>query len=197
MPDDPRVDAYIARQAEFARPILTELRRRLHAACPDLNETLRWSMPSFDHKGKIVAQMAAFKAHATFGFWQREGTPTEKQHEAMGQLGRLVSVDELPDEATFAGWVRAAVERIEDPVAPKRPRAAPKGEAEVPPELAEALADDDRAAATFNGFPPSCRREYCEWIAEAKRAETRARRVAEAIGWLREGKRRNWKYEAC
>ncbi|MES2057387.1 MAG: YdeI/OmpD-associated family protein [Pseudomonadota bacterium] len=198
MPSDPRVDTYITACAPFAQPILTWCRTRLHAVLPEVEETIKWGMPSFMYHGKPLAGMAAFKAHASFGFWKREALATGREGEAMGQFGKLTATGDLPDEAVFDALIREAAALV-DAGAGGRTRAArpPKPEAEVPPELAEALADDDFAAATFNAFPPSCRREYCEWIGDAKRPETRAKRTAETIGWLREGKRRNWKYENC
>ncbi|HEX8301722.1 YdeI/OmpD-associated family protein [Sphingomonas sp.] len=197
MSRDPRIDAYIADRAEFARPILLWLRERVHAACPEVVETIKWSSPAFVYKGKPLANMAAFKGHATFGFWHRQELKTGKEGSAMGQYGRIESLDDLPDAATIERQVRDAMALTDSGTKPARAPKAPKPELPVPPELAEALAQDDAASATFDSFPPGCRREYCEWIAEAKRPETKAKRVAEAIGWMREGKRRNWKYENC
>jgi len=198
MPTDPRIDAYIDKQAEFAKPILRHVRARVHAACPELVETMKWGKPFFDYHGHPLAIMAGFKAHASFGFWRRDAVATGQEGEAMGQFGRLTSVADLPGDAELDALVRAAAALVDaGEGAVQRKVRPPRPEAAVPPELAEALADDDAAAATFNGFPPSCRREYCEWIGDAKRPETRAKRVAEAIGMLREGKRRNWKYENC
>ncbi len=196
MTRDPRVDAYIEGRAEFARPILSWLRERFHAAVPEVEETIKWSHPFFTLSGKPLANMAAFKAHASFGFWNRQDNETGKEGEAMGQFGRIASLADLPPAEEVEQLIRDAAARLGE-AKPVRPRAAPKGEAEVPPELAEALAADPTASATFTGFPPGCRREYCEWIAEAKPPETKAKRVAEAGAWMREGKRRNWKYENC
>jgi len=197
MPRDTRVDTYIAGRADFAQPILSWMRERVHAACPEAEESIKWSMPFFSYKGKPLANMAAFKAHAAFGFWDRQALATGMEGEAMGQYGRIERLDGLPDAAVFEAQVRDAAARIDSGAKPARAAKPPKPEAEVPPELAAALAGDPKAAETFTGFPPSCRREYCEWIGEAKRPETRAKRVAEAVEWLREGKRRNWKYENC
>lgn len=202
---DPRIDDYIAGKAAFAQPILRHLRARLHAVCPDVEETIRWSMPSFTYRGRPLASMAAFKAHASFGFWDREAllgnTAFEDvaaaDREGMGLYGKLTSLADLPDDDTLDAQIRAAAARAESADRPKRPPRAPRPEAEVPPALAAALAEDAQANATWTAFPPGCRREYCEWIGEARRDETRARRVAEAIGWLRDGRRRNWKYENC
>ena len=194
---DPRIDAYIARQADFARPILVWLRERMHAACPQVEETIKWGMPSFVYNERPLANMAAFKAHATFGLWYRHELGTGKEGEAMGQYGRIESLADLPGAAAIEDQVKAAMALIESGHKAERSVRKPKPEADVPPELAEALAQDDLASATFDGFPPSARRDYCDWIAEAKRPETKAKRVAEAVGWIREGKRRHWKYENC
>jgi uncharacterized protein YdeI (YjbR/CyaY-like superfamily) len=197
MPTDPRVDAYIQASPDFAKPILTWLRARVHAACPGVEETIKWSRPSFHHNGRMVAMISAFKGHATLGFWDRDAISTGKEREAAGQFGRITSLDDLPSAAEIETLVREAAARIDAGQIPKRPARMPKPEADVPTELAEALAKDDAATATFAGFPASCRREYCEWVAEAKRPETKAKRVEEAVAWMREGKRRNWKYDTC
>lgn len=197
MPRDPRIDSYIAGRPVFAQPILAWLRERIHAACPEVEESLKWSMPAFGYKGKPLASMAAFKAHAGFGFWDRQALSTGKEGEAMGQFGRIRALDDLPPAAALEDQVREAMARIDAGQKPARPAKGAKPEAAVPAELAAALARDPKATGTFAGFPPSCRREYCEWIDEAKRPETRAKRAAEAVGWMREGKRRNWKYENC
>lgn len=197
MPTDPRIDAYIERQAEFARPILAWCRERIHAACPGVEETIKWSMPSFYYQGKPLAHFAAFKAHASLGFWEREALATGKEGQGMGQYGKVTSLADLPSAPDLEARVREAMALIDSGAKTKRAERTPKPEAEVPEALAEALARDDLAAATFNGFPPGQRREYCEWIADAKRPETRDKRVADAIAWMREGKRRNWKYESC
>ena len=193
---DPRIDAYIEKQAEFAKPILRHIRARMHAALPAVVETVKWSRPFFDYKGSPLAIMSGFKAHASFGFWRRDALVTGQEGEAMGQFGRLTSVADLPGDAELDALIREAAALVDaGDGAIKRKTKPPKPELEVPPELAEALAGDAAATATFDGFPPSCRRDYSEWIGEAKRPETKARRVAEAIAMLREGKRRNWKYE--
>ena len=197
MSRDDRVDAYIAGQAGFARPILEQLRERVHAACPDCEETLKWSMPAFLYKGKQLAGMAAFKAHATFGFWHRgEVAGEQAKPGAMGDFGRLASIEDLPDERAFAAMVHKAMALIDAGAKTVRSKTA-KSPIQMPPDLAAALAASPSARATFDGFPPSCRREYLEWVTEAKRPETRARRIAQAVEMMAAGKRRNWKYEAC
>jgi uncharacterized protein YdeI (YjbR/CyaY-like superfamily) len=199
MPTDPRIDAYIARQADFARPILEHLRSTVHAACPEAEETLKWSMPHFLYKKQMLVGMAAFKAHATFGFWRAKEVlgETGAERDAMGQFGRLTSVADLPPDDVIHELIRKAMALTDAGARPARPKAVPKAEPETPPDLAAALSAAPVARATFDGFPPSCRREYVEWVVEAKSPETRAKRIAQAVEWKAEGKRRNWKYENC
>ena len=197
MPTDPRVDTYIADHAAFARPILTHLRALIHRKCPEVVETIRWGMPSFNYNDRPLASMAAFKKHAAFGFWDREALKTGQESEGAGQFGRIETIADLPADAVLEAKIREGMAMIDAGVRPRRATRPPKPEAEVPPALADALAKDAAAMATFTALPPSCRREYCEWITEAKRDETRAKRVIETMALLREGKRRNWKYENC
>jgi hypothetical protein len=196
---DQRIDAYIAKSADFAQPILVYLRETVHAACPDVEETIKWGMPHFDYKG-IMCAMAAFSQHATFGFWKGSlipglGPNSANGGDAMGNLGKITSVKELPPRKVLAGYVKEAMRLNEEGIAVKKPKKAPKPEAKVPAELAAALKKNRKAAAAFERFPPGHRREYAEWIGEAKRDETKAKRVDQAVEWIAEGKSRNWKYE--
>ncbi|QDZ06694.1 hypothetical protein FPZ24_03720 [Sphingomonas panacisoli] len=197
MSKDPRVDAYIEKKADFARPILTHLRDLIHGHAPAVEETIKWSMPFFTYKGELLANMAAFKAHAAFGFWSRGDLATGKEGEAMGQYGRIADVATMPPDKVLLAALDKALAMIDAGTKPKRAEKRPKPEAEVPAALAEALAVDPEASAKWDAFPPGCRREYCEWIADAKRDETRAKRVAQTVAQTREGKRMNWKYENC
>lgn len=193
---DPRVDAYIAGAAPFARPILERLREAVHAACPQCEETLKWRSPTFLYRGAILCGMAAFKQHAMFGFWKGALIDTGGKIDlAMGQFGRLESVADLPAKRALAGYIKKAM-ALEDAgvKAPRTKSGKPKPAPAVPEDLARALARNRRARQTFEEFSPSHRREYVEWITEAKRQETRERRVAQAVVWLSEGKPRNWKY---
>lgn len=196
MPTDPRVDVHIDTSADFARPLLVWMRARVHAAVPDVEESIKWARPAFLLGGRPFAMMIAFKAHASFGFWEHAAASWNRDSEApqVEQFRRITSFADLPDTATFEAMVRAAADRLASGGRPRRPPRQPRPELPVPGELAAALARDDAARATFDAFPPSCRRDYCEWIGTAKRPETRARRVEDAIAWLREGKRRNWKH---
>ena len=194
-----KVDAYIAKQADFAKPILTHFRKLVHETCPDVTEAIKWGMPSFEYHG-ILCGMAAFKKHAAFGFWKHDlvvGKDT-RSREAMGSFGRLTSVDQLPTKKQFAAWMKIAMKLNEDGVkTPTARKSAPKPPPQTPDDLAAALEKNGAAQTTFDAFPPGCKREYIEWIVEAKREETRAKRLAQTVQWLAEGKRRNWKYENC
>ncbi|MBX7054767.1 MAG: YdeI/OmpD-associated family protein [Pyrinomonadaceae bacterium] len=195
---DPRVDAYIEKSKDFAKPILTHIRALVHATCPEATETLKWSMPSFEYKG-ILCGFAAFKEHCTFGFWKQtlmESDAFSETKTAMGSFGKLKSLKDLPSDAVMKKLIKQAMKLNDDGVKVTKPKHEKK-EVVIPEILLEALAKNEKAAETYNNFPPSCRREYAEWIAEAKTEPTREKRLAQTIEWLSEGKRRNWKYEKC
>jgi len=195
---DARVDAYIAKSADFAKPILKRLRAEVHAACPDVTEEMKWSFPHFTYKGMFCA-MAAFTQHCTFGFWKGSLVlgSNSRSADAMGQLGRIASLDDLPSKAVMAGYLKKAMALNDQGITVKRkPKAAPKP-VRVPADLAAALKKNKNAPAAFADFSPSHKREYIEWISEAKRADTRARRVAQAVEWTAEGKSRNAKYQSA
>lgn len=198
---DPRIDAYIDRAAPFARPILRHLRVIIAAACPDGEETIKWGFPHFLYGGRLLCSMAAFKAHASFGFWQGEQVigdhMSDKARNAMGQFGRLEKLSDLPDDALLRKMLATAMALNKSGAAPKRPVKHPKAPLAIPDDLAAALAAAPVAKACFDGFPPGQQREYAEWVASAKRAETRAKRLETTISQLTEGKRLNWKYERC
>lgn len=196
---DPRIDAYIAKSAEFARPILEQIRATVHAACPEAEETLKWSMPYFTYRGALMCGMAAFKQHASLHFWHYKelfGAAAEDAGEGMGQFGKLASVRDLPAKKELAAYVKKAMKLIEGGATRARPKAAPKAALPVPEDLAALLAQKKHAAArkTFDGFTASMQREYLEWIGEAKTGATRQKRLATTLEWLAEGKQRNWKY---
>ena len=197
---DPRVDAYIAKSAEFAQPILRHLRDLVHMACPAAQETIKWGMPSFEYHG-ILCGFAGFKAHCTFGFWRRGMTDViakegGKAEQAMGDLGRITSLGDLPSDRSMLGYIRQAA-KLNEAGGPARPKPKPKKPLAMPADLAGALKKNAKAAKVFGDFSPSARREYIEWITEAKRDETRQTRLTTALGWIAAGKRRNWKYENC
>ena len=200
---DARIDAYIAKSAAFARPVLSHLRALVHEACPGVEETMKWSMPSFLHEGRILCGMAAFKEHCTFGFWHKGmvevlGVDAAKGGTAMGSFGRITAIADLPKEKVLLRYLREAVKlgASDEPARPKLER-KPAGPVAIPGDLARALKQNAAAATTFRSLSPSHRKEYVEWITEAKRDETRRKRLATTLEWLAEGKSRNWKYEKC
>jgi len=195
---DPRVDTYIARQADFARPILEHLRAVVHEACPGVEETLKWGMPTFLSGGAILASMAAFKQHATFGYWKHALVMGEGvERDGMGSYGKMTSIKDLPPKKTLAADLKRAVQLNADKVTSPARKSAPKPPPQAPDDLLAALKKNAQARKAFEAFPPSAQRDYVEWIVEAKREETRAKRLAQAVEWMAEGKRRNWKYEIC
>jgi len=186
MSRDPRVDAYIAKAPEYAKPILAYVREVVHAAVPDVEETIKWGAPHFDYKGMMLG-MAAFKEHAGVNFWK--GKLIGKDG-----YGDIRSVGDLPPKKELTAIIRKLAQLNAEGVKVARPKKAPKPEAKTPPDLAAALKKNKKAAAAWDGFPPSHRREYLHWITEAKAEETRKRRLDQAIEWIAEGKSRNWKY---
>jgi uncharacterized protein YdeI (YjbR/CyaY-like superfamily) len=194
---DPRVDAYIDKSAEFAKPILLHLRKIVHQACPEAKETMKWSFPHFDYKGMLCG-MASFKRHCAFGFWKQSLMEESNfpQKKAMGSLGRITSLDDLPDDKTLTAMVKEAVKLNDEGVKVKKPaKTAEKKELVVPDDLRGALLKNKKANETFDKFTYSHRKEYIEWIEEAKTDATREKRLATTIEWLSEGKARNWKYQ--
>lgn len=194
---DPRIDAYITTAADFARPILTRLREDVHAACPGVVETMKWSRPHFTLDGKLLAGMSAFKAHCSFGFWEREGA-AQGQGGAMGDFGRITSEADLPSRAELRRKIKAAAALLQAG-APRarKPGRAPRPVLQMPADFAAALAQVTAAQQHYDGLPPGKQRDYLEWVLEARRADTRTQRIAQAVQWLAEGKSRHWKYERC
>jgi uncharacterized protein YdeI (YjbR/CyaY-like superfamily) len=195
---DKRIDAYIAKSQDFAKPILTHIRDAVHEACPDVTETIKWSMPAFDYKGPMCG-MAAFKQHATFGFWKSSlvfGTDDKytSEPDGMSAFGKMTSVSDLPPKRALVGYIKKAAALNDDGVKVQRVRNARKP-LPVPAALATALKKSKKAKTAFDAMPPSHQREYNEWIGDAKTDATRDRRVAQAIEWIANGKSRNWKYQ--
>jgi uncharacterized protein YdeI (YjbR/CyaY-like superfamily) len=197
---DRRVDEYIAKSADFAKPILIHLRQLLHKTCPDVQETIKWGFPVFEYRGPLC-HMASFKQHCVFGFWKaalmkdKKLMKNAKSETAMGHLGKLTSLKDLPSDKPLIANIKEAM-RLNDAgvkiTSVKKPSA--KKEIKTPDDFLAALKMNKKALATFEGFSPSHKREYVEWIAEAKRDETRNNRIKQAIEWMAEGKPRNWKY---
>ena len=196
---DPRVDAYIDRAAPFAQELLRHWRATVHTHCPEVVETIKWGFPNFTYRDRILTGMAAFKAHCSIGFWHGEAAvgADHAKGGAMGDFGRLTSVKDLPPQAEQKAILKRAMTLIEAGVKARPARAsAPKPPPETPDDLAAALQGNAAARKTFESFPPRQRREYIDWITEAKPPETRERRLAQAVEMIAEGKQRNWKYQA-
>ncbi len=194
---NPKVDAYIAKAKPFAQPILEHLRDLMHKACPEVEESIKWNMPFFEYKGTILGNMAGFKEHCSFGFWDK-GMSAEMRNGGSGPLRHITSPRDLPPDKQMLAWIRQTAGNVDrgeyqSPMATRSRKAKP--EAEVPAAFAAALRKNKQASVAFAAFSPGCRREYIDWIVEAKRDETRARRIATAVEWIGEGKQRNWKYQ--
>lgn len=195
---DPRIDEYIDRSADFAQPVLKHFRELVHRACPDITETLKWSMPAFEYKG-IVCGMASFKQHCAINFWKQallgsEAFPVDRS--AMGSFGKVTSLKDLPPDEVMIGLIQRAVELNEKGIKVKKEQ-PPKTELVVPDVLTSALKKNAAARKTFENFSYSQKKEYAEWIRGAKTDATRDKRLATTLEWLAEGKRKNWKYEKC
>ncbi len=197
---DPFVDTYVEKSKDFAKPILNHIRALVHEACPDVVETKKWSFPHFDYKG-MMCSMAAFNEHCAFGFWKQSliddaAFPAEKT--AMGSFGRLTKISDLPDDKTMKKLILDAMKLNLDGVKVARPKpSGEKKELVVPEILIAALETNALASETFNNFPYSKKKDYVEWVTEAKTDATREKRLATAIEWLTEGKPRHWKYQNC
>ncbi|QEC67722.1 hypothetical protein FRZ67_10610 [Panacibacter ginsenosidivorans] len=198
---EPRIDAYIEKSADFAKPILLHLRKLVHKACPDVNEAIKWSMPFFDYKGAALCNMAAFKEHCAFGFWKArlmkdpEKLFNKDGKNAMGQFNRIISLKDLPSDKILVTYIKEAAQLNEAAVKLPPKQKTPVKEISVPAALTVALKKNKKAQEVFEKFPPSHRKEYIQWITEAKTEATRDKRIKSAVEWISEGKGRNWKYE--
>jgi len=195
------IDAYIAKSADFAKPILNHIRELVHKTCPDAEEKMKWSMPFFDYKGEMLCHMAAFKQHAVMSFWKAALMKdpvlmaNAQSEVSMGHLGRLTSMKDLPADKKIAGWIKEAMTLNDKGIKlPAKPKATEKKELEVPEYFTRALRKNKKALQTFEAFAYSHKKEYVQWITEAKTEETKNKRMASAIEMIAEGKSRNWKY---
>lgn len=198
---EPRIDDYIQKSAEFAKPILQHIRTLVHKACPGVEESIKWSMPFFDYKGAALCNMASFKEHCAFGFWKAvlmkdaEGIFNKEGKNAMGQFDRITSLKDLPSDKIMIAYIKEAAELNEKGIKlPPKGKAAVK-ELPVPEALINALKKSRKAQLVFEKFPPSHKKEYIQWITGAKTDATRDKRIASAVEWMTAGKSRNWKYE--
>src|SRR5687767_2724111 len=198
---NPKIDTYIAKSADFAKPVLVHLRKLVHQACPDVEENLKWGMPSFEYKG-LLCGIASFKQHCTFGFWKASLMKDAKvllgneSHAAMGNLGRITSLKDLPKDSIITGWIKEVM-KLNDAgikVTKTKPKKYDKTELVIPKYFTDAIKKNKNAWVTFEKFSYSARKEYVEWITGAKSEGTRNSRMEQAIEWMAEGKPRHWKY---
>ena len=202
---DPRVDAYIAKAADFAQPILTHVRELVHTACPDVEETWKWSFPCFMYNGGMLCNLAAFKAHCSFGFWKAsimadpDNIFVNNGKEGMGHIGKITTLKDLPKDAILKKYIKAAAKLNDEGIKVARPKPTEKEKKELvtPAYFTTALNKNKKAKEVFNAFSYSHRKEYIQWMEEAKTDATRDKRVAQAIEWIQDGKDRNWKYKNC
>ncbi|HMS34835.1 MAG TPA: YdeI/OmpD-associated family protein [Ignavibacteria bacterium] len=196
------INSYIKKSAEFSKPILEHLRQLVHDTCPEAQEKMKWSFPHFDYRGKMMCSMAAFKQHCAFGFWKAKLMVNSQKlfakygKTAMGNLGKICSLKDLPPDKILRASIKEAMKLNEEGVKVIKPKSAHKGEIKVPEYLLSELKKNKKAYVTFNSFSPAHRREYVEWITEAKTETTRKKRLDTAIEWMKDGKSRNWKYTA-
>lgn len=197
---NPEYDKYIERSAEFAQPILNQLRNIVHEACPRCEEKIKWGFPNFEYKKSILCSMAAFKNHCSFGFWlgsimdDPDGILNPVGETAMGQLGKIRRLEDLPDKYVLIRYVQEAMNMIDSGVKLPKKIVAEESNILIPEDLQQALSQNDKAQATFDSFSNSNKKEYITWITEAKTDKTRLSRLETTIEWLSEGKVRNWKY---
>jgi uncharacterized protein YdeI (YjbR/CyaY-like superfamily) len=197
---DPRIDVYIAKSADFAKPVLMHLRKLVHQACPEVEETIKWSVPFFDYKGPFC-NMAAFKAHCVFGFAKTsliadpKGILADKKDEAAGVMGRITGVKDLPSDKIIISFLKAAKKLNDDGMKVPAKKEAVKKPLLIPDYFTSALKKNKKALAVFEAFSPSHKKEYVEWITGAKTEETRAKRMETAFEWMAEGKSKHWKYQ--
>jgi len=198
---DKRIDVYIEKKNDFAKPILKHLRELVHKACPEAEETIKWGMPFFDYKGSVLCAMAAFKEHCSFTFWKAklmkdpEKILQVAERHAMGNFDRLTSLKDLPSDKILIAYIKEAAKLNEDNVKLPARKKAPVAELEMPVDFAAALKKNKKANTVFENFSPGKRKEYIEWITEAKTEDTKFKRIETALEWIAEGKSRNWKYQ--
>lgn len=198
---DKKVDDYIAKRPDFAKPILNHLRELFHKAHPAFEEKIKWGVPSFDHKG-IVANMAAFKEHCALVFWKASLMKdphkifAKEGKSGMGHLGKIKSLKDLPSDKILIQYIKEAVNLNENGI--KLPsKKENKKDLEIPSYFKSALKslpDGKKAWEIFENFSYSNKKEYIDWLNDAKTESTRKKRLETAVKWISEGKIRNWKY---
>lgn len=201
---DKRIDEYIKKAQPFAQPILKHLRKLIHENCPEVTETVKWGMPCFDYKGPFCS-MASFKQHAVFGFWKYKLMKDPKNYlgsikadggEAMGNMGRITSLKDLPSDKIIGGFIKQAIKLNDEGVKLDKTIKNPVNQKNSTPtaEFSRALKANKKAWKVWEEWTPGKKKEYVDWLREAKTEETRTKRMHTAVEWIAEGKIRNWKY---
>ena len=195
---NPQVNAYINKAQDFAKPVLNHLRSVIHETCPDVEEKMKWSFPHFDYKNQMMSSMAGFKEHCTFGFWKAsliKDLKGKSEKNAMGQFGRITKVSDLPSKKVLTQLIKQAMKLNDEGIKiAAKPKTKEKKELIVPDYFLKAVKKNKKALKTFEEFSYSQKKEYVEWVTEAKTDETRNKRLATSVEWMSEGKIRNWKY---
>lgn len=200
MAADKRIDTYIEKAQEFARPILEHIRTIVHKACPEVEETMKWSFPHFDYKGEMMCAMASFKQHCALNFWKAslmkdpEKLFTVAENSGMGNMGKIRSLKDLPSAKVLTAYIKEAMKLNDEGIKIKAKKTEAKTAIAVPAYFKTALNKNKAAKAVFDKFAPSHIKEYVLWLEDAKTEETRNKRMKTAMEWIAEGKGRNWKY---
>jgi uncharacterized protein YdeI (YjbR/CyaY-like superfamily) len=197
----PAIDEYINKSEEFARPILLHLRKIIHLACPDVEETIKWSFPNFEYKGQILCSMASFKKHCSFGFWlgaemeDPENILNKVGNTNMGNFGKIINHNSLPDDNIIIKYIHEAMKLSESGTKKKTSKIKDKKSLEIPVYIIEFIEKYPKAKVVFNNFSNSCKKEYVQWIEEAKQVSTKLKRLEKAVSMMEEGKEFNWQYK--
>jgi uncharacterized protein YdeI (YjbR/CyaY-like superfamily) len=197
----PAIDEYINKSEEFARPILLHLRKIIHLACPDVEETIKWSFPNFEYKGQILCSMASFKKHCSFGFWlgaemeDPENILNKVGNTNMGNFGKITNHNSLPDDNIIIKYIHEAMKLSESGTKKKTSKIKDKKSLEIPVYIIEFIEKYPKAKVVFNNFSNSCKKEYVQWIEEAKQVSTKLKRLEKAVSMMEEGKEFNWQYK--
>ena len=192
------IDEYIEKAAPFAKPILSHIRELIHEAWPEIEETIKWKVPVYEYKG-IVCATGAFKTHCAFNFFKAKLMKdpyhvfSEQFSDAAGQFGKLLTVSDLPSDSILREYIQEAAKLNTDKI--KGP-AKKKEDADhlIPNDLSIALKNNPIAQKQFETMSLGYKKEYIDWLLDAKMDATRQKRLETAIEWIAEGKPRNWKY---
>jgi uncharacterized protein YdeI (YjbR/CyaY-like superfamily) len=196
---DPRVDDYIAKSPAYAQPIMKHIRGLIHQAVPNIVEVIKWAHPHFEYKGPAFS-IGAFKEHLGLNFWKSKLMDDPeglfKYDGSAGSMGKIKSLADLPEDDILMAYFMLAADLNEQGVKATTPKTAPeKKQLIIPDDLIAAFKNDTTAMQHFEQFNYSAKKEYVDWLAEAKTTETRQKRLKTIMEWVAEGKTRYWKYK--